>query len=97
MVTPRLELVRALHDDDLVDGALGEATEDPGQEEVLLGGAEARRRTGREDDRRDPGHVDDAVTDSTTIGCSGCSVAGSPMVPISSTTSRPFVTLPTIA
>ena len=50
--------------------------------------ASRRRRRGRP--RRRCVTIDEAVTDSTTTGWVGCSVAGSPSVPISSTTSSPL-------
>ena len=69
-----------------------------GRSRRCFGAAEARRGAGGEHDRGDrPITLESAVTDSTTIGWSGCSVAGSPSVPISSTTSSPSVTSPTIA
>ena len=94
------KVVRAFDHDDLVHRAFRDPREHAGEEESLLGSAEPRRGAGGEHDRGDPAHraqLDDAVTDSTTIGWSGCSVAGSPSEPISSTTSRPSVTSPTIA
>jgi len=94
------EVVRPLDHDDLVHRALRDPLEHAREEKTLLRGAEPRRGAGGEHDRGDPAHraqLDDAVTDSTTIGWTGCSVAGSPREPISSTTSRPSVTSPTIA
>ena len=58
---------------------------------------EPGRSAGGQHDRGDAAHDEEAVTDSITTGWSGCSVCGSPSAPISSTTSRPSVTSPTIA
>ena len=48
-----LDLVRAEHDDDVVDGGLMHPAQYFRQEHALLGRAEARRRSGRKDDSRD--------------------------------------------
>ena len=94
---PLAQRVGALDDDDLVDRRPLEALEHAWQQQLLLRRAEPGRGAGGQHDRGDAAHDEDAVTDSITTGWSGCSVCGSPSAPISSTTSRPSVTSPTIA
>ena len=48
-----VDVVRAEHDDDVVHGAPTHPLEHVGEEKPLLGGTEARRRPGGEDDRPD--------------------------------------------
>jgi hypothetical protein len=47
----RLDLVRACHDDHLVDAAIREGAEHRRKKQPLLGRAETRRLARREDDR----------------------------------------------
>lgn len=49
----RVEVVGPGDDHDLVHGTLAKPLEDTGEQEALLGAAEARRRSGRKDDGRD--------------------------------------------
>ena len=71
--------VRPLDHDDLVHRARRHPLEHAREEQPLLRGAEARGGARGEDDRGDAAHqLEDAVTESMTIGWSGCSVAGSP-------------------
>ena len=74
MVRIRFERVRALDHDDLVHRRPGQPVEDVVDQQLLLGSAESRRRSGGEDDRAD--HVDAAVTCSTTHDPGRCAVAG---------------------
>ena len=89
----RLDRVGAGDNCDVVDGAPFEGSEDRRQEDALLRRPEARRLAGREHDRR---YDVSTLAFEMTIARDGCSFA-SPSFPIRSTTSRPDVTLPTIA
>jgi len=91
------ELVRAFHDDDLVDRRFRESREDVAEEEPLLRCPEPARLTCGEDDGGD--HRVTAVTRRTTtvrVGVPSGS-EGSPKVPISRTTAIPLTTRPTTA
>ena len=64
-----------MDDDDLVDRSLAQPFEHLREEESLLGGAEARRLAGGEDDRGDLAHqLSVTVTLVMTTGCEGAPV-----------------------
>ena len=90
-----LDLVRAGDDDELVDRARADALEYRIEEQPLLRRSEPRGCAGREDDGSD--QETSTVIDSTTTGCVGSSVLGSPRRPIRCTTFMPEVTLPITA
>ena len=92
-----VELVRSLHDHDLVDRRLAEPLEDAGEQDALLRAAEARRLAGGEDDRGDRAHqLSSTVTVWRTTGCDG-GPSPTPRASMRITASMPSVTLPTIA
>src|SRR5512133_398323 len=89
-----LHLVRAEHNDDLVDlGALSDTLQDRLEQHRLLRRAVARRCARRQDNRRDQ----TSVMRSTTTLRVGFSVTRFPSWPMRSTTFRPFVTTPRMA
>src|SRR5205823_1565576 len=89
----RLELVRALHHDDRLDAV--ERGQYGGQECTLLRRAVARRGPGGEHDGGD--HRVRIVMCRTTTRFVGFSVAGSPSLPMRSTTASPPETRPRTA
>jgi len=91
-----LHVVRAEHDNDVVDGAAAEPGEDFGEEDPLLGGAEPRRGAGGQDDREDQSMTSSVIV-LTTTGWVGSSVFGSPSTEMRATTSIPSVTRPMTA
>ena len=89
----------ALDHDDLVHRRAREPREDAGQQQALLGRAEARCLSRGEHHRRDRrAHgLSSTVTLRTRTVRVGRWVSGSPKVPILSTASRPSATRPTTA
>ena len=89
--------MRAEHDEDVVDRALTNSLEDRLEQNALLDVAEAARRSGGEHDRGDQPDSSSILSIVTfSVGVPDGS-DGLPSLPISSTTSMPFVTLPSTA
>ena len=89
--------MRSEHDHDVVHGARSNPFEDRLEQEALLDVAEAARRSGGEHDRGDQPDASSILSIVTfSVGVPAGS-DGLPSFPIFSTTSMPFVTLPSTA